>query len=193
MLDLGRMLLWSECLWPPKLTWWNSNAHFDVLGSGAFGGDWSRRVEPSGVELLLSGSDMSKCFVTLWTVAHQSPLSMGFSKQKYWSGLPFSSPHEWDHHPLKRDPTLLPAPSQPMRRQRSLPSDHVGTFVVDFHLPELWWNHILLLIMSPPTPVRDHCYRRLSTLRQTWRWGYWMYFQEWKQKENGMGYTENLC
>ena len=29
---------------------------------------------------------------TLWTLAHQSPLSMGFSRQEYWSGLPFSSP-----------------------------------------------------------------------------------------------------
>ena len=28
-------------------------------------------------------------FVTLWTVAHQAPLSMGFSRQEYWSGLPF--------------------------------------------------------------------------------------------------------
>ena len=27
-----------------------------------------------------------------WTVAHQSPLSMEFSRQKYWSGLPFPSP-----------------------------------------------------------------------------------------------------
>ena len=30
--------------------------------------------------------------VTPWTVAHQAPLSMGFSKQEYWSGLPFPSP-----------------------------------------------------------------------------------------------------
>ena len=30
--------------------------------------------------------------VTPWTVALQAPLSMGFSKQEYWSGLPFSSP-----------------------------------------------------------------------------------------------------
>ena len=29
---------------------------------------------------------------TLWTVAHQAPLSMGFSRQEYWSGLPFPSP-----------------------------------------------------------------------------------------------------
>jgi len=29
---------------------------------------------------------------TPWTVAHQDPLSMGFSRQEYWSGLPFPSP-----------------------------------------------------------------------------------------------------
>ena len=31
-------------------------------------------------------------FVTLWTVAHQTPLSMGFSRQEYWSGLPCPPP-----------------------------------------------------------------------------------------------------
>ena len=30
--------------------------------------------------------------VTPWTVARQAPLSMGFSRQEYWSGLPFLSP-----------------------------------------------------------------------------------------------------
>jgi len=30
--------------------------------------------------------------VTPWTVAHQAPPSIGFSKQEYWSGLPFPSP-----------------------------------------------------------------------------------------------------
>ena len=31
-------------------------------------------------------------FATPWTVAHQAPLSMGFSRQESWSGLPFLSP-----------------------------------------------------------------------------------------------------
>ena len=31
-------------------------------------------------------------FVTPWTVAHEAPLSMGFSRQEYWSGLPFPPP-----------------------------------------------------------------------------------------------------
>ena len=32
---------------------------------------------------------------TSWTVAHQAPLSMGFSRQEYWSGFPFPSPGSW--------------------------------------------------------------------------------------------------
>ena len=31
-------------------------------------------------------------FATPWNVTHQAPLSMGFSKEEYWSGLPFPSP-----------------------------------------------------------------------------------------------------
>ena len=31
-------------------------------------------------------------FTTLWAVARQAPPSMGFSRQEYWSGLPFPSP-----------------------------------------------------------------------------------------------------
>ena len=31
-------------------------------------------------------------FATPWTVAHQAPLSLGFSRQEYWNGLPFLPP-----------------------------------------------------------------------------------------------------
>ena len=33
-----------------------------------------------------------RLFATPWTVAQQAPLSIGFSRQEYWSGLPFPSP-----------------------------------------------------------------------------------------------------
>ena len=33
-----------------------------------------------------------RLFATLWTVAHQAPPSMGFSRHEYWSGLLFPSP-----------------------------------------------------------------------------------------------------
>ena len=37
---------------------------------------------------------MSYPFVSLGTVAHQAPLSMGFPRQEYWSGLPFPTPED---------------------------------------------------------------------------------------------------
>ena len=42
--------------------------------------------------LWFSCSVVSDSFSSLWTVAHQAPLSMGFSRQEYWNGLPFPSP-----------------------------------------------------------------------------------------------------
>ena len=35
-----------------------------------------------------------RLFVTPWTITYQAPLSMGFSRQEYWSGLPFPSPED---------------------------------------------------------------------------------------------------
>ena len=37
-----------------------------------------------------------RLFVTLWTVACQAPLSMGFSRQEYWNGLSMSSSRGWN-------------------------------------------------------------------------------------------------
>ena len=37
---------------------------------------------------------MSDSFATPWTVARQAPLSMGFPRQEYWSGLPFPPPRD---------------------------------------------------------------------------------------------------
>jgi len=44
--------------------------------------------------------------VTPWTVAHQAPLSMGYSRQEYWSGLPFSPPGASDPGIEPRSPAL---------------------------------------------------------------------------------------
>ena len=48
-----------------------------------------------------------RLFATPWTVAHQAPLSMGFSRQEYWSGLPFPSPGGLPNPGIEpRSPTL---------------------------------------------------------------------------------------
>ena len=54
-------------------------------------------------------------FATSGTVAHQAPLSMGFSRQEDWSGLPFPPP---GHHP---DPGIKPG--SPALQAISLPSE----------------------------------------------------------------------
>ena len=43
----------------------------------------------------------SQLFVTPWTVAHQAPLSMGFSRQEYWSGLPCPTPGDLPNPGIK--------------------------------------------------------------------------------------------
>ena len=48
-----------------------------------------------------------RLFVTLWTVAHQAPPSMGFSRQAYWSGLPFPSPGDLPNPGIKPRPPAL--------------------------------------------------------------------------------------
>jgi len=48
-------------------------------------------------------------FVTSWTIGHQAPLSMVFSRQEYWSGLPFTTPG--DTPDLGIEPTFLESPA----------------------------------------------------------------------------------
>ena len=48
-----------------------------------------------------------------WTVAHQAPPSMGFSRQEYWSGLPFPSPGDLPNPGIKPRPPALQADSLP--------------------------------------------------------------------------------
>ena len=54
-------------------------------------------------------------FVTLWTVAHQAPLSMEFSRQVYWNGLPFPTPGDLP------DPGI--EPGSPALQEDSLSSE----------------------------------------------------------------------
>ena len=66
-----------------------------------------------------TGKCLSLCcvllFLTTWTVAHQAPLTMAFSRQECWSGLPFPS---LGHLP---DPGI--EPGSPVLQADSLPSE----------------------------------------------------------------------
>ena len=75
--------------------------------------------------LLLSRLSRVRLCATPYTAAHQAPLSLGFSRQEHWSGLPFpSSMHESEKWKWSRSVLLrCPTPSDPM--DCSLP----GSFV----------------------------------------------------------------
>ena len=50
-------------------------------------------------------------FATPWTVAHQAPLSMEFSRQEYWSGLPCPSPGDLPNSETEPESPTLQADS----------------------------------------------------------------------------------
>ena len=66
----------------------------------------------------------ARFFAPFWTVAHQAPLSMGFSRQEYWSGLPFPSPG--DPPNLGTEPVSLVSPALQVD---SLPVEPSDTFL----------------------------------------------------------------
>ena len=70
---------------------------------------------------VLSHFSCVQLFVTLWTVARQAPLSMEFSRQEYWSGLPCPPPEDLPDPGIK--PTSLAAPTLLMD---PLPLSHRG-------------------------------------------------------------------
>ena len=60
-------------------------------------------------ECVLSCFSCVLFFATLWTVACQTPLSMGFSKQEYWSVLPYPPPRDLSNPGI--EPTSLMSPA----------------------------------------------------------------------------------
>ena len=75
---------------------------------------------------VLSHFSHVQLFVTLWTVAHQAPLSMGFFRKEYWSGLPFHFPRDLPN--LGTEPS---SPASPALQTGSLLLSHLGNCLID--------------------------------------------------------------
>ena len=67
-----------------------------------------------------------RLFVTPRTVACQAPLSVEFSRQEYWSGLPFPSPGNLPHPGIKPGSPALQADSLPSESPEKCPQDAMG-------------------------------------------------------------------
>ena len=76
---------------------------------------WEWHLDIWKVKVLISCVQL---FATPWTVACQTPLSMEFSRQEYWSGLPFPSSGDFPHPGIE--------PGSPVLQADSLPSEPPG-------------------------------------------------------------------
>ena len=92
-------------------------------------------------------------FVTLWTVAWQAPLSMEFSRQEYWSTLPFPAPEDL------RDPGIKPV---------SLVSPALAGRFFTTEPPGKPGNHVTLILIHLPRMKRSFHWKPFKTLQTMW-------------------------
>ena len=74
----------------------------------------------------MSAKSLQSC-PALWTVAHQAPLSMGFSRQEYWSGLPFPPPGDLPDRGIEAGSPTLWADSLPIEPTRKHVQQSIST------------------------------------------------------------------
>ena len=83
--------------------------------------------------------------VTPWTVTHQAPLSMGSSRQEYWSGFPFSSPGDLPDPGIEPRSPILQADYLPPELQGKPLTAYTCTKSLSMHqIPETVVCHILV-------------------------------------------------
>ena len=66
---------------------------------------------------------------TPWTVAYEAPPPIGFSRQEYWSGLPFPSPEDLPNSGIEPESPTLQADTLPSELQES----YQGSWVILLH------------------------------------------------------------
>ena len=95
--------------------------------------------------MVVSSLSHVQLFVTLQTVVHQTPLSMGFSRQESWSGFPFPSPGDHPDPEIKLVSLALQADGLSLSH-RGNPSQHRAATETP---PELWFTEHCVLPCFP--------------------------------------------
>ena len=92
-----------------------------------------------------------RLFATPWTVAYQVPQSMEFSRQEYWSWLPFPSPGDLPNPGIE--------PRSPALQADALPSEPPGKPIYQVYLLSLvTCGEVLFLIIFLPISLSIHCW-----------------------------------
>ena len=115
-----------------------------------------------------------RLFATPWTVAYQASPSVGFSRQGYWSGLPFPSPENLPDPEIK--------PGSPLLQAAALPSEPPGEkavkTVVESHqlrmCPQGGNCKVQITHQRGPLPHPNTCaYARLKTTKTNFYFLFW--------------------
>ena len=90
-MDVGNLISCSSAFPKSFLNIWKFTVHI-LLKPGLE--NFEHYLSKVMLKILVKVKSLSRVqlFATLWTVVYQAPLSMGFSRQEHWSGLPFPSP-----------------------------------------------------------------------------------------------------
>ena len=100
----------------------------------------------------LSHFSRTRLFVTLWAVARQAPLSMGFSRQEYWGGLPCPPPGDLSDPGIKPEASALQVDFLPPSSQGSPVFHGARTWPL---LQKLWFifrvmaHRLISRVMAP--------------------------------------------
>ena len=70
---------------------------------------WNSLLGRIGLKVKVKLLSRVQLFATPWTVAYQAPPPMGFSRQEYWSGLPFPSPGDLPNPGIEPESSTLSA------------------------------------------------------------------------------------
>ena len=90
---------------------------------------WKKSYDKPKVKVKVKLLSLVRLFATPWTVAHQARLSMGFSRQEYWSGLPFPSPGDLPNPGIEPRSLALQADALTSEPPGNMPQLQINTSI----------------------------------------------------------------
>ena len=127
-------------VWYPHYLYFHWNYILSSVKEASFSHEFYVMTIPNSLHACMLGCFCHVgLFMTPWTVAHQAPLSRGFSRQEYWRGLPYPPPGDLPDPGI--EPTSLRSP----------------TLADGFFITNAIWEALTKLFTFCQTQLKDFC------------------------------------